>query len=386
MHFISGSSDKLYVVQIHEHETPSGTEFSVVGFYGRRGGSLRSTQKYKGSSKSLAEADARKLIDSKLKTGYEVIPSSSVTGMPSSAPIFGGTSVTHSGAASATPVKAVTGPIPMLAESVKDDDHTLELIEDSNWGMQRKYDGERVVVSVSRKGIQAYNRRGQARSISTEVEAELKKLLALPDFQDDKETVLDGELMGDVFVAFNILTLRDSDIRSFSFDERYTAMEELLKDHSGLLAPLAWSVDDKRSMLESAINEDWEGVMFINLDSPYTSNRSSSLLKNKLWATCTCRVLTVNTRRSIQIALLDEDGMEQFAGNVTVPVNQDIPEPDDLVEVRYLYALDEGSLFQPTLIRVRTDVEDADPRSTIRQAPPEKRGESLAELIHDSIE
>ena len=43
-------------------------------------------------------------------------------------------------------------------------------------------------------------------------------------------------------------------------------------------------------------------------------------------------------------------------GNVTVPANQAIPQAGVLVEVRYLYAHDGGSLFQPVLLGVRDDI------------------------------
>jgi len=43
-------------------------------------------------------------------------------------------------------------------------------------------------------------------------------------------------------------------------------------------------------------------------------------------------------------------------GNVTVPANQEIPTKGTVVEVRYLYAIPGGSLFQPTLLGVRDDI------------------------------
>jgi hypothetical protein len=83
-------------------------------------------------------------------------------------------------------------------------------------------------------------------------------------------------------------------------------------------------------------------------------------------------VLTANAKRSIQVAVRDEKDDEVFIGNVTVPVSMDIPEVDSLVEVRYLYIHDGGSLYQPVLLGVRTDKDEADLRSSLRAAPPEK--------------
>jgi bifunctional non-homologous end joining protein LigD len=261
----------------------------------------------------------------------------------------------------------------MLAKEA-DEKRAAALMDDPDWGMQCKYDGERVTVSLRRGSIQAANRKGESRPLTAPAEAALKKLLAQPDFGDNRETVVDGELMGDVYVIYDLITLRDIDVKAWSCEERYSALEELLVDHSYLLAPMAWSSDEKRAMLAKAQAEGWEGVMFRDLTAKYTTGRSVALLKHKFWATCTCRVLTTNAARSVQVALLDESGNEVFCGNVTVPINQDIPEVDCLVEVRYLYAHDGGSLYQPTLIGVRDDKDEADLRSSLRAAPPEKRG------------
>jgi hypothetical protein len=85
--------------------------------------------------------------------------------------------------------------------------------------------------------------------------------------------------------------------------------------------------------------------------------------------------MTANAKRSIQVAVLNDAGDEEFVGNVTVPPSMDIPELDSLVEVRYLYVLGAtGSLYQPVLLHVRSDKDDADLRSSLRPAPPEKSG------------
>jgi len=273
------------------------------------------------------------------------------------------------------------GPLPMLAV-VAEERHLVELMTSPNFAAQIKYDGERTTVSLRRSGIQAYNRKGDIKPLTSGAEATLKRLLSLPDFSDERETILDGELMGDVFVAYDLITLRDNDMRAIPFEERYCALEELLvEEHAPLLAPCAWSPEERAALKAKVESEGMEGMMFRSLEAFYTSGRTDALLKHKLWATCTCRVLTVNAKRSIQLALLDDAGNEVFVGNVTVPANQDIPEPDDLVEVRYLYAHEGGSLYQPTLLRKRDDVDEADKRKDLRLPPPEKRGTVVAETV-----
>ena len=47
-------------------------------------------------------------------------------------------------------------------------------------------------------------------------------------------------------------------------------------------------------------------------------------------------------------------------GKVTVPPNQPVPQPNDLVEVQYLYYFENGALFQPVLLGIRDDQNYAD--------------------------
>jgi predicted DNA-binding WGR domain protein len=375
LHNTTGSSDKLYVVQVQQDTGPAGTEYLAVGYYGRRGATLSRAEKYKGTSRTSADAAASRLEREKRKDGYlDYSGGSSIPGMPSGAPAFGGPATTSPAAAPAASAAPV-GPVPMLAEDVRDEAHLEELILDPAWAFQKKFDGERVPTSVRRKAMQGFNRKGAARGLTSGAESLLKKLIARPDFADEREAQLDGELMGDDYVVYDALILRDNDVRQLPYYERYSMLEVLLADQPQLLAETAWSEDEKRAMLERARKEGWEGIIARHIDQNYVNGRTQWLLRFKLWATVTCRVLTANAKRSIQVALREADGSEEFAGNVTVPVNQDMPQPDDLVEVRYLYALDGGSLYQPTLLQIRNDKDEADYRSIVRKAPPEKRGE-----------
>ena len=55
-----------------------------------------------------------------------------------------------------------------------------------------------------------------------------------------------------------------------------------------------------------------------------------------------------------------DDGV-QFAGNVAIPVNKDIPSIGHFIEVEYLYAFPNGgALFQPVYLGPRADKDQAD--------------------------
>ena len=69
-------------------------------------------------------------------------------------------------------------------------------------------------------------------------------------------------------------------------------------------------------------------------------------------------------KRSVGLELVDgcrKKFTKIAVGKVTIPPNKDIPEVGALIEVRYLYAYEGGSVYQPTYLGVRNDlyVEDA---------------------------
>lgn len=373
----TGGSNKLYVIQVTESVGPAGTTYTTTGFYGAIGATLKSDEKYTGASKLSAMAAANKLEKDKRKkyVDHAVTAGTPVRGMPSTSPVYGGPAMAT--AAAPSPAPAVPkGRLPMLA-SVLPEDELEAMILNRDAVFQRKYDGERAIISLRRGAIVRTNRNGFERAISAVVEEELKKLWPLPDFRDELETIIDGELMDDVFIAYDMLVQRDNDICDRDFDERFANLEVLLEDTvPHLLAETAYSEEEKRAMLKKAQDEKWEGIMVRLGSSEYKVGRCKNIFKYKLWATATCRVLSTNSGvRSVQLALRDEKGDDVFCGNVTVPPNQDIPEAYSLVEVRYLYAMEGGSLYQPVLMRPRDDVDECDLRSDMRQAPPERRKE-----------
>lgn len=66
-------------------------------------------------------------------------------------------------------------------------------------------------------------------------------------------------------------------------------------------------------------------------------------------------VAQVNRQRSVVLRLLDHEGW-QPVGNVTIPANHQVPAVGAVVEVRYLYAYRDGSLYQPVYLGERSDV------------------------------
>ena len=97
-----------------------------------------------------------------------------------------------------------------------------------------------------------------------------------------------------------------------------------------------------------------EGTVFKDLRAAWQVGRPASggpALKLKFWESCACVAARVNSQRSVEVSL---GGCP--VGNVTI--NLTIPEPGQVVEVRYLYVAGVGgSLYQPVYLGERDDIE-----------------------------
>ena len=116
-----------------------------------------------------------------------------------------------------------------------------------------------------------------------------------------------------------------------------------------------------KAFVESAKSNNEEGVVFKNGDATYNEGRPSSggnALKLKFVESATLRVTSISEgKRSVSIEIND-NGNWISVGKCTIPANQDIPNPGELIEVDYLYAIKDGALFQPIYKGKRPDLDE----------------------------
>ncbi len=337
LYYREGSSDKVYQAAI----AAVGERFAVNFAYGRRGSTLSTGTK---TSVPVDLERARmifdKLVREKTAKGYT--------------PGETGTPYAHTDQAG-----RFTGLLPMLLNPI-DAEELEPLITSKEWCMQEKFDGRRVLIQKAGGTITGVNRRGLAIGLPEQLATEVARL---PD-----DLILDGECIGDHFHAFDLLDLRGQDYRIMPLIERLSSLVNLL---GPLRAPsiqpvnTAYGEEYKRRLLAELRANGREGVVFKRTEAPYTPGRPNSggaALKHKFTATLSAVVERLNTQRSVALKLLGARGW-QTAGNVTIPPNQPLPQPGDVLEVRYLYAFPEsGVLFQPVWLGIRTDVTAAECR------------------------
>ncbi len=333
LYYREGSSDKVYQARV----VPSGNgQFAVEYAYGRRGSTLKTGTK---TATPVSHAQAHeilwKLVRQKLDKGYTPGPD----GTPYSGTEREGTA---------------TGVQCQLLNPV--DEAGLErLVADPRWCMQEKFDGRRMLVRREGKSVTGINRRGLETALPQPV---LLAALAMPG----DRWLIDGDAVGDTLHAFDLLERDGNDLRGEPYAERLSALEELLDGRpDDAIVPVATASGKtaKERFLRDLKNGNREGAVLKDLDAAYAPGRPASggsQLKFKFHETASCVVAGLNGKRSVALALLAE-GAHVPCGNVAVPVSQAVPEPGDVVEVRYLYAMREsGSLFQPVLLGRREDI------------------------------
>lgn len=331
LYYRNGSSDKVYQAQIEQVDGGYAVTFS----YGRRGSTLTT------GTKTTKPVD----FDAAVKVFDRVIAGKKAKGYTEGED---GTPYCHTDKA-----RQVSGLNPQLLNTI-DDEALTRIVNDPSWLMQEKFDGRRLMLRKCGETVEGINKLGLVIAVAGPI---VKAALALAgDF------VLDGEAIDDRYHAFDILGCEGNDVRDQSYAERYRTLSELIggSQPDRIHCAASW-IDpvEKANQLAALRATNAEGVVFKRLDAPYTPGRPNSggaQLKFKFVATVSAVVVKVNAQRSIAVGLLDGEELLPV-GNVSVPANAQTPAQGDVVEVRYLYAHQGGSLYQPVYLGVRDDIE-----------------------------
>jgi bifunctional non-homologous end joining protein LigD len=332
LYYKEGSSDKVYQVSVE----PSGPGFTVNFAYGRRGSTLQTGTK---TSTPVGYNEAKnimlRLVNEKMTKGYT--------------PGESGTPYQHS-----DKEERATGILPQLLNDMDKSD-LVRLIEDDNWWAQEKFDGRRVLIRKDHNQITGINRQGLAIDLPAPIVEAVRSI-------DQARFVLDGECVGNTFIAFDVLSEATLDLASTPYHVRYLHLIDLMETASSdsiRYVETATAKKEKEEFLALLRAQRKEGIVFKDKNAPYTPGRPASggpQLKFKFVATASCIVAGANgAKRSVKLELLDR-GRRVTVGNVTIPPNYAVPSAGTVAEVRYLYAYPGGSLFQPVYWGRRDDI------------------------------
>ena len=347
-----GTADKEYRASIQ----PRGDGWVVNTQHGRRGGTLTpGTKTPEPVSFEKAEKIYRSLCREKAAKGYVATE--------------GGTAFQNTEFAARD-----TGIRPQLLNPI--DNVALHVLcGDPAWVAQPKHDGQRRLVVV--EGGQAFgiNRKGLTVALPLHLADVLQNYLRDPAGR----TILDGELMGDVYAPFDVLAHAGRDLTDLSYTSRLRGLEALL-GHLPPDAPVvrpqtARTSTEKRALLDQLRAANAEGIVLKDADAVYRCGVSTSACKFKFVASLTVEAgESKEGKRSVGMYVIGDDGKRVFVGYCTVPPNAQIPTSGTLCEISYLYCYRGGSLFQPVWKGLRDDLDQADSYSSLQF----KREEAVA--------
>ena len=231
------------------------------------------------------------------------------------------------------------------------------MIADDDWWMQEKFDGKRILIRKDGDQVIGINRKGLAVALPQPIAEQARTI-------GGRQWLMDGEAVGDIYVAFDLLEQDDMDLRKEPYSRRLEALSVIVASGGKGAIRVRGTATGHSPEAGNAAALSPRSRQRASCSSvmrrPYTPGRPASggdQLKLKFTATASCIVAKVNgTKRSVALALLD-GGKRVAVGNVTIPPSQPIPKAGSVVEVRYLYAYPGGSLFQPVCLGQRDDIE-----------------------------
>jgi bifunctional non-homologous end joining protein LigD len=223
--------------------------------------------------------------------------------------------------------------------------------------LQEKHDGRRLMVRKRGDEITGINRRGL--------------LVAIPDAireavaQIPFDVLIDGEAVGDMLNAFDLLEYKGNDIRSRRFLDRFAALILVIPPNLPALRWISTVIHpyEKHEIYEELRLTNREGVVFKDVDAPYTPGRPNSggpQLKFKFVESASFVVTGINAKRSVTLGLYDGDKLVPPA---TSPSRRTmtIPKSETYAMPRYLHAYREsGSIYQPVYLGPRSDIPAAE--------------------------
>lgn len=257
-------------------------------------------------------------------------------------------------------MKIDTGIYPQLLNPIEEKEVEKYLLDD-DYGAQEKKDGWRRFLKHGEKNTVAINRKGEEVGCSIDYQ---NACITLNQKGRDK-FILDGEEVSRFLYVFDAVYLDGKDLYNFPYIDRYTFLKGFMEDNESdtlKLLPLAIGYKAKKALYEKLKKEGKEGIVFKKLSAPYQEGRPEKYgdqVKFKFYETASCIVIRINKKRSIGLGMLDGDRIIDV-GNCTIPPNKDVPVLESIVEIKYLYAYKGGSLYQPTYIGPRDDIDRKD--------------------------
>ena len=248
----------------------------------------------------------------------------------------------------------------------------MNMLTADGWVAEQKLDGIRVLARVVGPRVTFLGRNGRpvnhAGALKLLPAVKQALLDAFRPIGTKAVVVLDGELLVDdgCFIVFDLPWFGPTSHQprvtpADTLTERRIWLEQVFattKPDPAVVRPVyqARTTDEKMALRDLIAEADAEGIVYKRSESRYLSGRRSpDWLKLKLFREADLVVTGTALDGKENVTLgVNVDGVLVEVGRCST-LGKDKPEVGDVVEVKYLYLGAGGRLYQPELLRIRTD-------------------------------
>lgn len=265
LYFKEGASDKVYLASLDEVDN---NRFVINFAYGRRGATLTTGTKTKAPvGYEVAKNIYDKLVKNKIAAGY----------------LPGATDPEY---AHTDADRQETG-IQCQLLNVIEEAQVAPLLQDTGWWAQEKYNGKRMLlhkveptaattvettmettVEPTANRVTAINRNGLA--------IEAPDIILTDAGRIDQSYLIDGEVVGESYFAFDLLELGPLDLRDAPYSQRLAYLAQLGLQNSLVVGATARTTAEKEQLFAALQSTGTEGIVFKQHNAPYTAGRPNS--------------------------------------------------------------------------------------------------------------
>lgn len=243
----------------------------------------------------------------------------------------------------------------LLTEVQNDPDTLARFILDPNIGFQEKFNGNRRIVGKDVNGIWSLNKKGERRELPRRLAMNIKNDIPF-------NFIIDSELMpGEHLRIFDSIILGNRNMLRPGDPEPYEARIQAVRDNFsapwGSPVYTAYTQIEKIRLLKKLTDENAEGLVCRQLHSPYKQGDSHQHFKIKFVKTLDAVVMgKVLDKDSVDLGLYDKLGRLQRISAAST-LGKVALKPNDVVEVKYLFASRNNHIVQPRISLKRDDKE-----------------------------
>ncbi len=230
--------------------------------------------------------------------------------------------------------------------------HFKRMLSNPDFGFQEKHNGSRLMLAKQNGTLRCFNREGNVSSKPLPIQVR-HALMAHPL----STFVLDGELVGTTFFIFDALILDDEVLNHDSYEYREARYHTLFTATKHMVpVKTARSMEEKRALWTQVVGYKGEGLVSKDMRKAYSTGRSGQHFKLKFVKECDVVVIGMNPegKDSIEIGMYDDNGRLHRVSGCSLR-GKFHPAPQEVVEVRFLYATEKYHIVQPVLMRLRHD-------------------------------